>query len=181
MQKVEHIRSQSNITLEAIRTGNPETACKNLVTFINLGLVDDAEGTIRHNCETSPASGPSLPVSTGITTSMTFTADQVTDMVNNVIRGVVLDADTYQPIADVSVSIPANSLKTETDKQGRFMMTMQNGIPPLGSTINAEKAGYEPIQSATALYAGAHLTIELHKKHCSALAICDLPQLLKRN
>src|SRR5580704_7852956 len=53
-QRVEHARSQSDLTLEAIRTGSPEKACKNLVTFISLGLLDDAEGTIRHNCETSP-------------------------------------------------------------------------------------------------------------------------------
>jgi hypothetical protein len=164
LQKVERIRSQSNITLEAIRTGNPETACKNLLTFINLGLVDDAEKTIRHNCETSPASGPSLPVNLGITSPTSFTTGQFLDAVNNVIRGVVLDADTHQPIGDVAVSVPAASLSAQTDAKGQFVMTLpKNTMLPFGTVLNAEKPGYETLQQPEALLAGTSLTVELHR------------------
>ena len=35
-------RLQSNLILEAIKTGNdPDTACQNLLLFVELGLVDD--------------------------------------------------------------------------------------------------------------------------------------------
>lgn len=165
LQKVERIRSQSNITLEAIRTGNPETACKNLLTFINLGLVDDGEGTIRHKCETSPASGPSLPVNAGAPSAPSYLTAQLSDALNNIIRGVVLDADTHQPIADAAVSVPAASLNAQTDAKGQFVMTLpKNTILPFGSVINAEKSGYETVQKPEALFAGTSLTIELHRK-----------------
>jgi hypothetical protein len=61
-QQVERIRSQSNLILEAIRTGSPEKACTNLLFFIDLGLVNDGAQTIRHRCQTSPSTGPFLPI-----------------------------------------------------------------------------------------------------------------------
>jgi hypothetical protein len=141
LQKVERIRSQSNITLE------------------------DAEKTIRHNCETSPASGPSLPVSIGITSPTSFTTDQFLDAVNNVIRGVVLDADTHQPVADVAISVPAASLSAQTDAKGQFVMTLpKNTVLSFGTVLNAEKPGYEMLQQPEALFAGTSLTVELHRK-----------------
>jgi hypothetical protein len=63
MQQVERIRSQSNLILEAIRTGSPEKACTNLLFFIDLGLVNDSGQTIRHTCQTSPSTAPYLPIS----------------------------------------------------------------------------------------------------------------------
>jgi hypothetical protein len=165
LQKVERIRSQSNITLEAIRTGNPETACKNLLTFINLGLVDDAEGTIRHKCETSPASGPSLPVNIGTPPAISDLTAHFSDALNDIIRGVVLDADTHQPITGVAVSVPAASMSAQTDATGQFVMTLpKNTVLPFGTVLNAQKPGYETLQQPSALFAGTSVTIELHRK-----------------
>ncbi len=43
----ERIKSQSNVILEAIRTGDPERAAKNLEFFIALGFIDDPTGRIK--------------------------------------------------------------------------------------------------------------------------------------
>jgi DUF4097 and DUF4098 domain-containing protein YvlB len=47
-QNVERLRSQSNLVLEAIKTGSPDSACRNLLFFVELGLLDDPRATIRH-------------------------------------------------------------------------------------------------------------------------------------
>ena len=43
----EHIKAQSNLILEAIKTGTPERAATNLDFFIDLGFIDDPNGRIK--------------------------------------------------------------------------------------------------------------------------------------
>jgi hypothetical protein len=46
-QSVERLHAQSTLVLEAIKTnGNTDAACRNLVFFVNLGLLDDPRATI---------------------------------------------------------------------------------------------------------------------------------------
>jgi hypothetical protein len=59
-QQVEHSRSQSSLIIQAVGTGDAKSACKNLMFFLGLGLLDDPKGTISR-CETSPNTIPVLP------------------------------------------------------------------------------------------------------------------------
>jgi hypothetical protein len=53
--EVERQRSQSSLVLEAIRTGgNADATCKNLVFFVELGLVDDTNQTSASNANLHP-------------------------------------------------------------------------------------------------------------------------------
>lgn len=50
-QQIEHSRTQSTLVLEAIKTnGDTSVACKNLVFFVSLGLLEDANRTITGAC-----------------------------------------------------------------------------------------------------------------------------------
>jgi len=64
-QNVERSREQSSLIIQAIGTGNPLAACKNLISFIHLGLLDDPSGTISR-CEANPETIPVLPASVRI-------------------------------------------------------------------------------------------------------------------
>jgi hypothetical protein len=63
-QHVERERLQSNLVLEAIRTGHVDTACSNLVFFVSLGLLDDTNRSVSKTCAAYPAGPPVLPTST---------------------------------------------------------------------------------------------------------------------
>jgi hypothetical protein len=59
-QALERSKEQSNLILHAISTGNTDVACRNLVFFVSLGLLDDPKGTIV-KCTTSTSPAPVLP------------------------------------------------------------------------------------------------------------------------
>jgi hypothetical protein len=61
LKQVERTRLQSNLILDAIKTGSPDAACKNLSFFVSLGFLDDPQSTIR-NCGNAPSQSPYLPV-----------------------------------------------------------------------------------------------------------------------
>jgi hypothetical protein len=61
-RKVERSRGQSSLIIQAVSTGNPQAACKNLISFIRLGLLDDSSGTMSR-CESAPETIPVLPAS----------------------------------------------------------------------------------------------------------------------
>jgi hypothetical protein len=46
-QRVERYKAQSNLILEAIKTGDQEKAAKNLSFFLQLGFIDDEKGKIQ--------------------------------------------------------------------------------------------------------------------------------------
>jgi hypothetical protein len=62
-QQVEHLRAQSSLLVEAIKTGtgNTNDACKNLVFLVEAGLLDDSSQTVRKHCASAPKGPPSLP------------------------------------------------------------------------------------------------------------------------
>jgi len=59
-QQIEHSRAQSSLIVQAVSTGDAKAACKNLLSFIRLGLLDDPKGTISQ-CETGLGTIPVLP------------------------------------------------------------------------------------------------------------------------
>jgi hypothetical protein len=59
-QLVEHSRAQSSLIVQAVGTGDATLACKNLLNFLQLGLLEDPQGRIAR-CETVPNSIPVLP------------------------------------------------------------------------------------------------------------------------
>jgi hypothetical protein len=61
-QRVEHLHSQSTLILEAIKTGDKNTACNNLNFFVSLKLLQDTDNTIGKVCQATPVVAPSLPV-----------------------------------------------------------------------------------------------------------------------
>lgn len=60
-QQLEQFRSQSTLILQAIKTGDQDGACRNLVFFVSLGLLDDQNHTISKTCASAPTGAPSLP------------------------------------------------------------------------------------------------------------------------
>lgn len=61
-QELERFRTQSNLILEAIQTnGDMNAACRNLVFFASLGLIEDRNHTVAGACPGNPQGVPSLP------------------------------------------------------------------------------------------------------------------------
>lgn len=58
--ETERRRGQSTLMVEAMKTGKPEDACRNLVFFVNLKLIDDPTGAIK-GCAADPRGAPVLP------------------------------------------------------------------------------------------------------------------------
>lgn len=184
-RELEHQHSQSEIVLEAMRTGSPEKACTNLLAFVNLKLLDDQGETIRKNCELSPATAPYLPANgissnplPGLTVpggslftnpalpgAMSALANPYSVDFN--FQGLVVDASTMAPIpqADVSVVQVGNILgKTKTGAIGQFGFTLRLSVANTLATIRAEKEGYEPGESSSMLTSWLTPTIMLRKK-----------------
>ena len=58
--ETEQRRGQSTLIVEAMKTGKPEDACRNLVFFVNLKLIDEPTGAIK-GCAADPRGAPVLP------------------------------------------------------------------------------------------------------------------------
>lgn len=89
-EKLEHDRAQSNLILEAIRTGDSIKASKNLLFFVELGLLDDPGSKILTWLRNHES--PSLPPPSGTLASAMFD-----------IEIIVLDAGTETPIQNAQV------------------------------------------------------------------------------
>jgi hypothetical protein len=62
-QELERFRTRSTVILEAIRTnGDTNAACKNLVFFVSLGLIEDTNHTITGACPGNVQGVPSFSV-----------------------------------------------------------------------------------------------------------------------
>jgi hypothetical protein len=178
-REVEHQRSQSDLALEAMRTGSPEKACTNLMAFIHLKLLDDAKNTIQNQCEASPATAPFLPASgsdmgsiglpglNSVSSGLFYSTPPLSSLglaANSNFQGLVIDASTNAPIKGAKVSIDGLG-GTETGSFGQFGFS----VPPASFgkfvTIKTEKDGYEPVQSLMLfLSSTAPITISLKKK-----------------
>ncbi len=47
-QAIEHFKAQSNLIVQAVGTGDQKSACRNLLSFIHLGLLDDPQLDFPH-------------------------------------------------------------------------------------------------------------------------------------
>jgi hypothetical protein len=56
-----HQRAQSDLVVEAIKTGDPKLAAKNLRFLLDLGLLDDPDGKLKAALS-NPETAPYLPV-----------------------------------------------------------------------------------------------------------------------
>jgi hypothetical protein len=61
-RQLENVKLQSSLIIQAISTGDATTACKNLLFFRKLGLLEDPRNLI-DQCASSPANTPVLPSS----------------------------------------------------------------------------------------------------------------------
>jgi hypothetical protein len=77
-----------------------------------------------------------------------------------VLRGVVLDADTHQPLANAQVGIASNKLGTSTNQEGRFALR----VPATYAATELEVAllGYRRYAQPLPLLPAPELRIELH-------------------
>jgi hypothetical protein len=132
-EKLERERAQSNLILESIKTGNSQSACKNLVFFVQLGLLEDPKGSIR-SCVSAPLNSPVLPSNIGAnpgttnpgsnpnkieSTNITPLGGRVSDRSGHAISGAQVHSD------DAATAV--------TDSNGRFLIRVSE--PPSGILI----------------------------------------------
>lgn len=155
------LRSESNVILEAIRTGtgNTDAACKNLTFLVSLGFVKDQDGRIAKTCEQAPAGPPSLPAQTGGTqASPTLFASpwDVTGTVAEESGGAISGATVTATSLDITMPLGSPNARkvlatAQTDSAGAFVL---HGVS-LGSLymITVEKDGFEPYSQTVSSYA----------------------------
>jgi hypothetical protein len=114
-QAVERHRAQSNLVLEAIKTGDSNKACENLTFFVSLKLLDDEDDTIKKKCASAPAGAPSLPItqSNGPISNFSF-------------RGRVIDASTGEGIVGAIVSVAPTGAGIWTSNS--LILSTANGL-----------------------------------------------------
>lgn len=152
-QKVERQRAQSNLVFEAIKTGSQDAACKNLVFFVDLGLLDDPNKAIREVCKAYSKGAPSLP------------ASNLSDWrapVERQIRGVVQDADTGKAISGATISYPMLLSHITTDDNGAFSFEPPTQIFVFGQ-MRVEKDGYADLEINLPLLSPTQLILKMRK------------------
>ena len=148
-QQVERLRLQSNLVVEAIKT-NPDGACKNLVFFVKLGLVDDPRQAILKTCGAVPEGPPSLPTAQANIESLV---------------GVVVDASN-KPIQGAKVTMAGpnfpNAIEV-TDSLGGFAF---EGRIPWRSIVRltVEKQGYETVDKNVHLSPKSTILIQMRRE-----------------
>lgn len=151
-EKVQHAKAQSDLTLEAIKTGSINDACENLVFFVKLGFLDDTNGTIVNTCPKDIKGLPSLPV-----------GGSGPPQGDNQIYIAVRDTRNM-PVPGAKVR-----LQDALGNQDTCPETRDNGICrlpplPLGDSIqiSVEKEGYAKSETHTT-WSGTPILITLHK------------------
>jgi hypothetical protein len=100
-QELERFRTRSTIILEAIKTnGDTNAACKNLVFFTSLGLLEDRNHTITGACPGNSQGIPSLPRDTPDYFAETYWYPLLVQTVNSSgapISGVNVEANLVTP------------------------------------------------------------------------------------
>jgi hypothetical protein len=101
-QRIERFKAQSNLIVQAVGTGDQKSACRNLLSFLRLGLLEDPEGRLAR-CETDLNTIPVLPSGSTYTPILdTPSAVAMAPVVNAVMQG-----DRYH--YDVSFTVPTIS------------------------------------------------------------------------
>jgi hypothetical protein len=168
-QQVERFHAQSNLIIEAIKTGDTEAACKNLVFFAGLNLIDDANNVIAKRCQKAPVGPPSLPLSSSLGSAYTSNNLGLFLGTGN-IEGKVIDRDTKKGISGVMVTFhlgmgdaitPVLSIFTSSD--GEFSagpFTNRDSANTVRVTVKTN--GYVPKELELSR-TPQHLSIELQK------------------
>jgi TonB-dependent starch-binding outer membrane protein SusC len=73
--------------------------------------------------------------------------------------GYVLDQDSHAPLADASVSVPAEGLRARTGAGGDFVL---QGLPPGTVSVRVEAPGYSVLTDEVEITAGEIAVIEFH-------------------
>jgi hypothetical protein len=129
-QQVEKFRAQSNLILEVLKSGNRDTACKDLVFFVRLHRLDDPDRVIQDQCADAFKAAPPLPSSFAPQSSQRRFSYRV------------VDAEYGTPIAGVKMSIKGQGINASvlTDQGG----SANYDVPMPGQyAITLEKDGYE--------------------------------------
>lgn len=177
--QVERQRSQSTLLLEAIKTGGgTDAVCKNLVFFVELGLVDDTNKTIRTQCGGAPKGVPSLPAApSGTTFGLPgFGVQPFGKGSFGALTGYVYDADTNLPVAGAKVTVSENTAPVIkglkgieergtalTDSMGFFpILPGEFVLPGSELDVTVEKTGYQTAN--VKLKVDGLLTVGLHRE-----------------
>jgi carboxypeptidase family protein len=131
----ERSKAQSTLILDAIKTGDADKACKNLLFFVRLGLITEGGQTVKSECATAPQGPPSLPSSSSLP-PYRFERSPIT--VTDHITGTVKDVDNQSPIEGCLVVSSIGV--TSTNKNGDFQLPLPKG--PVTITITITKPGY---------------------------------------
>ena len=98
-QRIEQFKAQSNLIVQAVGTGDQKSACRNLIVFIHMGLLEDPEGRLA-KCETDLNAIPVLPSGSTYTPILdTPSAVAMAPVVTSIANG-----DHYH--YDVSFTVP---------------------------------------------------------------------------
>jgi len=151
-RELERLHMQSSLIFEAIKTnGDTDAACKNLVFFVRLGLLENAHDTILGTCPKDTKGVPTLAANTVPGTPQNFLNILVRDERN-------------MPIGFATVHVEDDLGNTDNCK------TLFDGeckLPPLpkGDAIRIEvsKPGYETTKTQ-ANWTGSPIVVVLHSR-----------------
>jgi hypothetical protein len=137
-KQVEHLHAQSTLIVEAVRTnGDLSLACKNLTFFLNLGLLDDPEKTIRAACPSAYTGPPTLPADS-LPGALTYGGFAPQEM-NLSVR--VLDEQS-NPIPSAEIVLEISSVKgCTTGKDGTCAIKLPLGTFSVLADVRA--SGYK--------------------------------------
>ncbi|MBA3912821.1 MAG: hypothetical protein H0X25_02945 [Acidobacteriales bacterium] len=179
-QRLERARAQSNLMIEAIRTnGDTNAACRNLVFFLSLGLIEDSNHTITGACPGNVQGAPSVSVGPAdhFAGHSWYPLIVHTVDVNGIsLSGALIEADLI-PSGEDPIEIPSpfaeaishenylgasggHTSRCTSDKDGKCYL----GMAPSGRflAILAKRAGYVGDRTNT-FFTGTSVVLVLQK------------------
>jgi len=136
-ERTEHIRAQSNLIVQTIKTnGDTDAACKNLTFFVKTGLLDDPKSAIHGVCAETKDGIPTLPSESSRGAAAVSPTNSFT----------ILDADSNQPIEGAQLqiffggSLLMGSIVTDAKGYAPFNQPFFTS-----STVKVSKSGYESV------------------------------------
>jgi hypothetical protein len=137
----ERFKSQSSLILEAIKTGNPDSACQNLLFFIQLGFINEGVGTIEQRCATAPIGPPSLPAQSGSNARAMGLLGIVVDDSGTPLPDAIIGAEIENSVIWTNGEHPPSSIGigAKTNESGYFYIDAPKG--PCNLTV--QKSGYK--------------------------------------
>lgn len=184
-QKLEHLQTQSNLVLEAIKTnGDANATCKNLLFFVSLGLLDDRNQAITGACPGSVQGIPSMSVGAPDRFSgYDWYPLRVQTMADNgaLLTGVKIEVTLIPPDKTIEVSDEVYKVYTYQELAGTYLGTSRTtfgcttdnkkgdcylGMAPAQRflAVLAQKEGYAATRM-NILFRGTSVDVVLQKIH----------------